>query len=120
MIVWDGGTYRIQSPCWCTLFATINPRLHFLFSMKCTLFGLIHALSHSRVGEGCMMCVMWSLTVLSPTIVFLCCVTNRFEQVPLVTPNGDVLVRNLNFEVSDPYTSHAVRLHYVPLLCKQD
>lgn len=66
------------------------------------------------------MCVMWSLTVLSPTIVFLCCVTNRFEQVPLVTPNGDVLVRNLNFEVSDPYTSHAVRLHYVPLLCKQD
>ena len=25
---------------------------------------------------------------------------DRFEQVPLVTPNGDVLVRDLNFEVS--------------------
>lgn len=27
-------------------------------------------------------------------------ISSRFENVPLVTPNGDLLVPNLNFEVS--------------------
>ena len=29
--------------------------------------------------------------------------TYRFEGVPLVTPNGDVLIRELNFEVSNSW-----------------
>ena len=35
-------------------------------------------------------------------VVYLCSYMSpfRFEGVPLVTPNGDVLIRELNFEVS--------------------
>lgn len=31
----------------------------------------------------------------------------RFEKVPLVTPNGDVLIEELNFEVSTLYHNNS-------------